>query len=93
MQNIKVELRLPITPATARALTRVAEDQYPSRPFIEHAAGLVFLAALANYHLLKPHIDRLSDYCRREGRAFGEELADQLALAFPAKKKKGKKQP
>ena len=91
MKIESVQIRLTLPRAVVRALDHIARDQYPAQPFLEQTAMLLIVMAQANYHLIRPHIESLSAYCRLEGADFGAELAAQLDRAFPAKKKKGKK--
>ena len=63
----------------------IAQDQYPgdAKADLQKAANLVFVVALANWHLLRPHLENLADYCAREGADFNSEISRQIRAQFP----------
>jgi hypothetical protein len=80
---------LTVTPLVNRTLMHVVQELVEDEEAMEgDAAYLLLHAALANLHLLRPHIDSLRAYCKREKLDEFSMWQDMIKRQFTKKAKR-----
>jgi hypothetical protein len=90
MQRHECEINLALGRVQFRALTKVATEFISETAYEIEGANLLLQVALANIHLLRPHIRSMRAYCAREGVSEAVILEQAISAQFLSKKGKRK---